>query len=356
MLLISPRPVKKACERPPHAQWARPAGHQSLVSFHLLRTEATYTFRMKKMICVVRFAAAVALLPVMLVQHGLAWGRDGHMMINRLAGEALPKDVPEFLRSPQAVEALEYYGPEPDRWKSPAEPELNAAGSPEHFLDMEYADLVGELPRRRYDYVRALAYAQKSHPDLALSPEKVGLQPYVTTEVWERLKSAMRDYRQLKEDHQDTKPVECEIVFLAGWLGHYVGDGSQPLHTTIQYNGWTGPNPNGYTTEHRIHAQFESVFVSANIKPAEGAPLIAAKPVVVGDVFTDYMAYLRHTNSLVEKTYQLEKAGGFAGAGTPEGKAFAEERLAAGATELRDMIYSAWVKSADPLPVYRGPE
>ena len=171
------------------------------------------------MLGVVRVAAAVALLPVMLVQQGLAWGADGHRMINRLAGEALPKDVPEFLRSHKAVNALEYYGPEPDRWKSPAEPELGAAGSPEHFLDMEESDLIGELPRRRYDYVRALAYAQKSHPDLALTPEKVGLQPYVTTEVWERLKSAMRDYRKLKEDHKDTKPVECEIVFLAGWLG-----------------------------------------------------------------------------------------------------------------------------------------
>ena len=84
------------------------------------------------------------------------------------------------------------------------------------------------------------------------------------------------------------------------------------------------------------------------------APLIAAKPVVLGDVFTDYMGYLRHSNSLVEKTYQLDKAGAFTGAGTAEGKAFAEERLAAGATELRDMIYSAWVKSADPVPVYRG--
>jgi S1/P1 nuclease len=315
-----------------------------------------YTFRMKRFMGVVRVAAAMTLLPVMLVQQGLAWGRDGHMMINRLAGAALPSDVPEFLRSKEAVAALEYYGPEPDRWKSPGEPELNAAQSPEHFIDLEYADLVGELPRRRYDYVRALAFAQKSHPDLPLSPEKVGLQPYQTVEVWERLKSAMRDYRALKADHKDTKPSEAEIVFLAGWLGHYVADGSQPLHTTIQYNGWTGPNPNGYTTEHKIHSLFESVYVSANVKASDVAPLIAEKPVVLGDVFTDYMAYLRHTNSLVEKTYQLEKAGAFAGAGTPEGKAFTEERLAAGATELRNMIYSAWVKSADPLPVYRGPE
>jgi hypothetical protein len=299
---------------------------------------------------VVRIAVAMTLLPAMTVQQGLAWGREGHAMINRLAGAALPPDVPEFLRSHDALEALEYYGPEPDRWKSPLEPELNAAQSPEHFIDLEYADLIGDLPRRRYDYVRALAFAQKSHPDLPLSPEKVGLQPYETTEVWERLKSAMRDYRTLKADHKEIKPVECEIVFLAGWLGHYVADGSQPLHTTMQYNGWTGPNPNEYTTEHKIHALFESVYVSANVKPADVAVLIPAKPVMLGDIFTDYIAYLRHTNSLVEKTYQLEKAGAFAGAGTPEGKVFTDERLAAGATELRDMIYTAWVKSAEPLP------
>jgi hypothetical protein len=129
-----------------------------------------------------------------------------------------------------------------------------------------------------------------------------------------------------------------------------------PLHTSIQYNGWTGPNPNGYTTLHKIHSQFESVFVKDDVKIGDVRPLVAKEPLVMGDVFDDYMKYLRRSNSLVEKTYQLEKAGGFTGEGTAEGRAFAEERLAAGATELRNMIYSAWVKSAEPVPVYRGPE
>ncbi|HTD97349.1 MAG TPA: S1/P1 nuclease [Edaphobacter sp.] len=288
----------------------------------------------------------------MTVQQSFAWGADGHRIVNRLAGAALPADVPEFLRSQAGLNALEYYGPEPDRWRSSAEPESNAAGAPEHFIDMEYADLVGVLPRRRYDFIRALAAAQTAHPDVQLTPEKVGLQPYVTIEVWERLKSSMREYRTLLAAKQDTKPVECEITFLAGWLGHYVGDGSMPLHTTMQYNGWNGPNPNGYTTEHKVHSLFESEFVKTNVTAAEVAPLVAAKPVVLGDVFVEYVAYLRHSHTLVEKTYQTEKAGGFAGAGTPEGKTFTEERLAAGATELRDMIYTAWVRSADPVPAF----
>ncbi|MEO6801936.1 MAG: nuclease [Granulicella sp.] len=302
---------------------------------------------------ILRFAAAVCLVPLMTVQQSFAWGADGHTMINRLAGGALPADIPAFLRSPEAINALGYYGPEPDRWRSSSEPELNAAQAPEHFIDLEWADMVGTLPRRRYDFIRALTAVQAAHPEVQLTPEKVGLQPYVTLEVYERLKSAMRDYRALLAAKQDTKPVEAEIVFMAGWLGHYVGDGSMPLHTTIQYNGWTGPNPNGYTTEHHIHSQFESTFVSANVKEKDVASLVSKDAVVLNDIFTDYMTYLRQSHALVEKVYQLEKTGAFAGAGTPAGKVMVDERLAAGATELRNMIYTAWVKSADPVPPYR---
>jgi hypothetical protein len=175
-------------------------------------------------------------------------------------------------------------------------------------------------------------------------------------EVWQRLKSDFREYRKLTAAHGDTAPVQLAILFDAGWLGHYVADGSQPLHNTIQYNGWTGPNPHHYTTEHHIHAQFESIFVSANIQPADVAPLVAAaQPTVIDDEWTQYWNYLHHSNSLVEKVYQLEKAGGFTDPGTPEAKAFTEERLAAGAIELRDLINSAWVHSADPVQEYRGP-
>src|ERR1700720_3002059 len=96
-----------------------------------------YTAVMTKFRDSFRLIVASALLPVMLVQQGLAWGREGHMMINRLAGAALPSDVPEFLRSKQGLDALEYYGPEPDRWKSPLGPQMNAAGSQEHYIELE---------------------------------------------------------------------------------------------------------------------------------------------------------------------------------------------------------------------------
>jgi hypothetical protein len=299
-----------------------------------------------------RRIAALALLSLLAVPPSFGWGDVGHKMINRLAMEALPADVPAFLKTPEAVAEVEYLGPEPDRWRSPAEPELNAAQAPDHFIDFEYADIIGTLPRRRYDYIAALTAAEITHPDKAaeLQPSRVGFQPYITSEVWERLKAAMRQYRDLSAKHEDTRPVEAAILFYAGWLGHYVGDGSQPMHVSINYNGWVlKNNPNGYTTERGIHEKFESTFVNANIKPSDVQPIVpAVKP--IGDEWDAYMVYLRHSQSLVEQLYQIDKRKGFDGAGTPEGKQFTIERLASGAGMLRDLIYSAWVESAKPIP------
>lgn len=272
-----------------------------------------------------------------------AWGNDGHKMINKLAASNLPADMPAFLRSQAAIAEIEYLGPEPDRWRSPAEPELVSAQAPEHFLNLELADALAPLPHKRFDFL-AKAYAAGKRPD------QIGLQPWQTTEVWERLKATLREYREMTAHHEDTNEVEKAAIFYAGWLGHYVGDGAQPLHTTVQYNGWTGPNPNGYTTEHNIHWQFEGQFVSANVHAPEVQADMKPVEALKGDIFDDYMAYLRHTNTYVEKVYQLDKLGGFTGAGTADSRAFTAERLAAGASMLRDMIYTAWVDSAQPVP------
>jgi hypothetical protein len=300
-----------------------------------------------------RIAPPVAVLLCLAVssQPANAWEQDGHRMINKLAVSNLPADVPAFLRSQAAIDEIEYLGPEPDRWRSRAEPELSAAQAPEHFIDFEAADVLGALPHKRLDFeAKVFAAGQR--------PETIGLQPWEADEVWERLKAAMRQYRAMVAAGQDTKPgaavdtkpVEAAILFYAGWLGHYVGDGSQPLHVTIHYNGWVGLNPNGYTTGHQIHHLFEGPFVAANIHAPEVQAKMTTAKLIEGDMFDAYVAYLRHTGTYVEKVYQFEKAGGFVGAGTPESRDFTATRLADGASMLRDMIYTAWVDSAQPVP------
>jgi S1/P1 Nuclease len=300
------------------------------------------------------FAALLCIVPATPVS---AWGPDGHRIVNRLAVEGLPAGVPEFLRTRAAVDEIEYLGPEPDRWRSANEPELNAAQAPEHYIDLELADMVGKLPRRRYDFIAMLYATGLTHPDQArdLRPEKVGLQPWVTNEVYERLQAALREYREQTVRHEDTKAVEAAAVFYAGWLGHYVGDGSMPLHTTVNYNGWIErENPDQYVTSPGIHSQWESAFVHQNVKAADVEPLMS--PVqTLRDPFEDYIAYLRASHALVGRVYQLEKAQGFEGAGTAESRQFTAARLAAGASELRDLIVTAWEQSAKPAPPYREP-
>jgi hypothetical protein len=201
-------------------------------------------------------------------------------MINRLAVNHLPADVPAFMKTPEAIAEIEYLGPEPDRWRSPLEPEL-----------------VNQQANR------------------------------------------------------DTKPIEQSVLYYAGWLGHYVADGAQPLHVTINHDGWVAKeNPKGFTTEHGIHWKFESTFViSSNIKPAD----VEAKMTPVhaeSDVFTDYLAYLRQSGTHIDQLYEFEKAKAFEDAGTAESRAFTADRLAAGASMLRDLIYTAWLESAKPVP------
>ncbi len=142
-----------------------------------------------------------------------AWEHEGHTMINRLAASTLlGADLPAFLRTRrQLINEIEYLGPEPDRWRSPAEPELVAAQAPEHFIDLELADALGPLPHKRFDF-EAMVFAAGQRP------EKIGLQPWETDEVWERLKAALRQYRFLAAGGQDTKGVEAAIIFYVGWL------------------------------------------------------------------------------------------------------------------------------------------
>jgi hypothetical protein len=302
----------------------------------------------------IRHTSAALLVLLFATQPAWGWGRDGHKLVNRLAVQFLPADVPAFLRNGHAVDVIEYLGPEPDRWHNNAEKQLKEDESPDHFFNMEDVDLVGTLPRTREEYIAAVEKIAVTHPKLTAS--KLGMQPYAVQDAWQRLKVDFREYRKLVAANTDTSGAQTAILYDAAILGHYVGDGSQPLHTTTQYNGWNGPNPNGYTVAHKIHSLFESTFVSNDIHREDVAALVAAtKPVQIDDEWAQYLSYLQQTRSHVEEVYQLEKAKGFDGAGTPASIGFTQQRLAAGVIELRDLIYSAWVHSADPIEEYRGP-
>jgi hypothetical protein len=284
----------------------------------------------------------------LILQPAWPWGIEGHSAINRVAAEKLPPDMPAFFRN--AADQLAYIAPEPDRWRQTSELALKRSQEPDHFIDLEMIQGM-DLPPDRYSFYRALEARRQQtpgHPE-DLLPDRVGLQPYITIEDYERLVVAFREYRKALAEHRTPGYAEEDAIVYAGLLGHYVGDGSNPMHTSIQYNGWVGLNPKGYTTSNTVHWKMEGIFVAANFRQLQFADLVPAQPQQLTHPFQDYMQYLYDSHNLIEKAYQLEKEGGFDGEGTSASREFIRQRLAAGATMLRNMWYSAWLQSGEDL-------
>ena len=285
------------------------------------------------------------------------WGNEGHRYINQVAAKRIPHEMPKFFRS--AGDRLTYLGPEPDRWREKVEPTLKNAQEADHFFNMERLEAMGELPVRPYDFIQKLHEKQDSITDpkerSEYLPENIGMQPYAAIAMYERLKVAFREYRNLKKEHKSTKPAELEALYCAGVLGHYVGDASQPLHTTIYYNGWFGENPNGFTTRKTVHYEFESEFVARNVKPADFQKLLNS-PQAIANPFVDYIGYLLQSNGLVAQLYSLDKEHAFENQGTAPGKDFVVHRLAAASQKLVNLWYTAWLESAKEVPPYVPPK
>jgi hypothetical protein len=302
--------------------------------------------------------ALIILVSILLTQlQAFGWGNEGHRYINQVAAKQIPHEMPRFFRS--AVDQLTYLGPEPDRWREKVEPTLKNSQEADHFFNMERLEGMGELPNRPYEFIQKLYEKQAAITDpkerSEYLPENIGMQPYAAIAIYERLKVAFREYRNLKKEHRSTKPAELEAIYCAGVLGHYVGDASQPLHTTIYYNGWFGDNPNGFTTRKTIHYEFESDFIAKNVKPSDFGKLISS-PQAIADPFADYLAYLRQSNGLVMQLYSLDKDHAFENQGTPAGKEFVAHRLAAASQKLVNLWYTAWLESAKEVPPYVPPK
>ncbi len=115
----------------------------------------------------------------------------------------------------------------------------------------------------------------------------------------------------------------------------------------FNYNGWVLPNPNHYPTDCGTHARFETEFVSHAIVLGDVTARVAP-PVLRTNYFKAAMESVEGSNALVETLYRMDRDGAFDvfRPVTPEAKAFTAERIAAGASLLRDLWWSAWRNSA----------
>jgi hypothetical protein len=314
---------------------------------------------------------ALGLLVLFLQPHpsALAWDYEGHRLVNQLALASLPTNFPAFVQTPQARERIAFLGGEPDRWRNTPDLPLKHYSFPDHYIDLEQLADYGlkpeMLPVFRYDFVAQLALVRQAHPDKFPAAarnedhtrELVGLLPWAIVENYAKLKSSfsyLKAFDQSGGTPEEIANAQANIIYTMGVMAHYVGDASQPLHTTIHHHGWVGDNPHLYTTNSRFHSWIDGGFFNkiggANLKEMESklrpAQLVSidGRPAKPEEMFQATMAFIMDANKLVEPLYQLEKEGKMTGEGEKgtEGKSFLEAQLLKSGQLLGDIWYSAW--------------
>lgn len=322
-----------------------------------------------------RSLAPAALLLLSPVLH--AWDYEGHRIVNTLALASLPSDFPAFARTSAATERIAFLAGEPDRWRNVPDLPLKQSGGSwtDHFLDLEYIPEAGlepaKLPSFRYDFIVQFAAGRTAHPENfpAIDParnadhtrEWPGFAPWAIAEHFGRLRSAFSYLRVLEElgTPEEVENARANVIHYMGVMGHFVGDCAQPLHTTKHYNGWTGPNPQGYTRWNGLHAWIDGgIIAKAGLRAPALAPRVGvvepvsmlARPDGRDPVFVAALEFIIRQHTHVATIYELEKAGRLGhgdGPMTDEARSLIEERLLDGGRMLGAIWLSAW-RSAVP--------
>ena len=254
-----------------------------------------------------------------------AWGEKGHLMVNRLAIEAASSKLPEFLSASR--EHIIYNGPEPDRWRIEGPTSvMNTAQAADHFFDSELWGPISTIDADRYSFMEKVA-AKK------VNLVKIGYLPYAIIENYEKLLNAFRFWRSAKTA-EDRESARQNAVYVAGVLGHYVGDSTMPMHLSVEFNGWleTSPNPKGYTKDRGFHGRYESLYVDAAIN-ADAVRQKVQPPQRLSNVWDAIKQNLIQSFSELEPLYDMEKAGEFnPQQPRPKGTEFITNQLARAST------------------------
>ena len=300
----------------------------------------------------------------------------GHTVANLAAVEGIPKDGPVFLKAQEAY--IGHLGPIPDTWRGYTEPYLRISEDANHGWYTEQFDFIPDPPHSRTEFILRVydqyLKVKAADPDRAklINIRYTGLQAYSIMEGYERIKAGMRLYRDVDNPRQsraslastfakisplfsDSAQVKQmlanDIAFYMGWVGHYVADAAMPLHNSMHHDGWSGPNPKGYTRDPDIHGRFESRYVDLIETTAPDVVKYMRKEARrLDDVWKATLDHSLEARDSVEDVYRADLRGAFEKKDDVEARELVYKGLASGASFLRDLAYTAWIESAKPAP------
>lgn len=315
-----------------------------------------------------RAVVAASILTVVVfgpVRSACAWDEPGHSIVVDVALDRLPMDFPAFVKSEAARARLRFLASAPDRWRNVKLAPMGHINNPDHYFDLEWLASYGltpeTLPRYRNDLIAHIAAYKAAHPEQDYPYEPThdpqnckrwpGFGPYRVCEMYVRLRSSWRTLNTYAKYRHLAAPGELEacrddVLHQMAVLSHYVADLAQPLHTTVHYDGWTGPNPKGYITRRGyIHRIMDTTLIAEAGITAADLPADMPLPRIDRErLFEQVVAYVVESNSHVEELYALEKQGALQPGGEQfaRGCRFVKQRLAAAAAMLAALWESAY--------------
>ena len=252
------------------------------------------------------------------------WGDKGHKTIAAFGIKMLPEEMkfPEKIGA-QIIE----HSVDPDDRKRDDRNE-----GPKHFIDIdfykEYMD--GNI-------ITSIDTLKKSYNDKTITRE--GILPWATEFTYFKLVAAFKS--------RDNKSV----ILYASDLAHYVGDGHQPLHATVNYNGQL-------TDQKGVHARYEIDMVDDNLANIN-AKFEKETPYYIKDLAGYIFDYIMESNSYVEMLlsadkYCTEKTGGkfdkeYYRLLWLKTKYITINEFNRAGWSLANLIYSAWIDAGKPL-------
>lgn len=261
------------------------------------------------------------LLPTILVY---GWGDKGHKLIAAFAMRQLPAGM-NF--SNEFKSAIIEHSVDPDNRKR----EDKSEGS-KHFIDIDfYKEFSDGIVIMSRDSLNKL-YDEKV-------VTKEGILPWATEETYYKLMKAFKE-----------KDKEKVLLYTSD-LAHYVADGHQPLHATVNYNGQL-------SDQKGVHFRYEIEMVDQYLNSIE-KNYDDQIPYYVNSIPSMIFNYIAEANNYVELILSADK---FAAKKT-DGKFDSEyyrlfwfrtkyvtiNEINSAALSLSSLIYSAWMDAGKPV-------
>ncbi|MCK9204586.1 MAG: T9SS type A sorting domain-containing protein [Bacteroidales bacterium] len=252
------------------------------------------------------------------------WGYKGHRIISSNAANSFPTTL-SFLK-PNWTNIVTNYASEADYRK-----DTDPTEAPRHYINID------GYP----EFLLNGAISQSLDTNILLHGCSFvldhGIIPWATLATFDSLRACFERHDWLKS------------ALFAADLGHYVGDGHQPLHITENYNGQ-------FTGQDGIHSRYESSMISRNesqlVYPSDTVHFIAnVKNYIFSYIYFNHL----YVDSILMADLAAKSIAGnttstaYYQAMWDKTGAFTIDLLRRGSNSLADLIYTAWVQAGSPV-------